>query len=43
VDTVREVGDQILEISGDAADGRVARRQLFAEMVEAIAETGPPG
>ena len=40
VDAVGEIGDQILEVAGDAADGGIARRQLLAHPVHALGEAG---
>src|SRR6266550_1724573 len=40
MDAVGEIGDEILEVAGNAADGRVARRQLVAQPVQPVREAG---
>ena len=43
VDAVGQVGNQVLEVLGDAADRRVARGQLVAHAVHALGEAGRHG
>ncbi len=43
MDAVGQVGDQILEVSGDAADGGVARRQFLAQLVHPLGKAGGDG
>jgi hypothetical protein len=43
MDTVREVGDEVLEVMRDAADGRVARREFLAQPVQPLGEAGGDG
>ena len=40
VDAIGEVGDQIFEVPGDAADRGVAGRQLLAHPIHALGEAG---
>ena len=43
VHAVRQVGDEVLEVLRDAADGGVARGQLVAHPVHALGEPGRDG
>jgi hypothetical protein len=43
VHPVRQVGDEVLEVLGDAADRGVARRQLIAHPIHALGEPGRDG